>query len=617
MNHSSPGKNVLPQRIGSASERNIPSPSGRRDPTTPNSRIVRSQGRNAELVPLDGTAKLAAAVAAVAPPVQQAAAVSRPQDDEVVDEVVTTPSMYESPNPPKPMMLDREPSECYEEQFETDSDEDPPEHPVTSSSAPTHSNTSPQQKDLLVAPLANVSEVRRSNTKRPAFNIRVEKKERVGRGTFGDVFRAIDLDTGTEIAVKEIVVAQDCAKDLEKQIHTLEREIRVMQKLDHPNTVKYLGAKRQQDTLNIYMEFVSGGTVASLLRHKGPLSEDAARRYAKQLLCGLDYLHDKKIAHRDLKGDNLFLTKDDVLKVGDFGTSKELQTMRVTDSVAGTPNFMAPEVIACSGHSFQADIWSIGCCIIQMVVGKPPFANMDNHMAVMFAVMKGQIDQQIPKDISLSLRDFLEKCTKTDPKERATTKQLLMHPWITGEELAAPLPPPGRPAGARPGSGGTSTAAQSNEVAPPSVPVQPPKEEKTTPSFERKSPPPSAGSDGGHNNTSHDVPHKSRHPPVIVPMPRLSTSRDRESLSRSPPPSAGSTASKPGSSGPAPTTKPSSSGSQGAKSSHFLARFPRHGLEENPDDPPTPQQSSEATPMVAASTASLTKSTSKNRISKR
>ena len=223
-----------------------------------------------------------------------------------------------------------------------------------------------------------------------------------------------------------------------------------MQKLDHPNTVRYLGAKRQGDCLNIFMEYVDGGTVASMLRTKGPFDEGTVRRYTHQLLQGLEYLHSKKIAHRDLKGDNLFLDSKDNLKVGDFGTSKELQTMRVTDSVAGTPNFMAPEVIACSGHSFQADIWSVGCCVIQMLTGKPPFSNLDNHMAVMFAVMKGQIEQQIPKNISPEMRDFISLCTQKDPNERATTKRLLEHCWIKNEtlpcaQISRPLPEGGAP----------------------------------------------------------------------------------------------------------------------------------------------------------------------------
>lgn len=473
--------------------------------------------------------------------------------EEVIDEVVPTNSMYEpaSARREAPRTITTEAIEDYSDESLSDDDLLSPTTGgaaaevglvVSPSAEPAMSSVSPIQKSLVV-PAPAVAEVRRSGTKRPAFHIRVDKKERVGRGTFGDVFRAVDLDTGTEIAIKEIVVAQDYNKDLEKQIHVLEREIRVMQKLDHPNTVKYLGAKRMSDTLHIYMEFVSGGTVASQIRTQGHFSEERTRRYTKQLLDGLDYLHGKKIAHRDLKGDNLFLSSSDVLKVGDFGTSKELQTLRVTDSVAGTPNFMAPEVISCSGHSFQADIWSVGCCIIQMLVGKPPFSNMDNHMAVMFAVMKGQIEAQIPKDgISPGLDDFLRKCLQTNPKDRPTTKQLLEHPWITG---ASSFTEPTAPT-----VGTVSPARRIHDaaVAASATQAQPPSD------------PPA---------------HRPHHQPSLLPRPQRNSSSGLDEPNPSPPPSAGSRVS---------TTPDGQSGR-----TSFVARFPRQSSgEAQAHGPPAP-----------------------------
>jgi serine/threonine protein kinase len=314
------------------------------------------------------------------------------------------------------------------------------------------------------APNTTASE-RRSSTNGPTSKARfnadnVVKKERVGRGTFGDVFRGVDTSNGNEVAIKEIVVAQDAGKDLEKQIHTLEREIRVMQKLDHPNTVKYFGARRHCDALHIYMEYVSGGTLASLLRAKGPLSEEEARKLTIQLVKGLAYLHGRNIIHRDLKGDNLFMDEKGNLKVGDFGTSKELATVKITNSVAGTPNFMAPEVVTCAGHSLAADVWSVGCCVVQMLSGKAPFANVDNHMAVMFAVMKGSIREQIPPNITPLARSFIVACVKMKPEERLTCEELLKHPWLAEEEPVTPVdrkatPPPQPP---EPSKDGLKTA---------------------------------------------------------------------------------------------------------------------------------------------------------------
>ncbi|KAH9580040.1 Protein kinase domain [Trypanosoma melophagium] len=262
--------------------------------------------------------------------------------------------------------------------------------------------------------------------------VNVRREERIGRGSYGDVFRGVDLDTGLSLAIKEIVVTADITKNVELQLLALEREIRVMRKLNNEHIISYYSARRDEasGTLLIYMEYVSGGTVAQKLKQKGPFSEDETQYYTRQLLQGLDYLHQRHIVHRDLKGDNLFLTENDVLKVGDFGTSKELQTTLITDSVAGTPNFMAPEVIACSGHSCMADIWSVGCCVLEMLTGHAPFYNLDNHMAVMFAIMKGKLEEQVPSHISEEAKDFIRHCTCSDPTQRPAARQLLQHPWL-------------------------------------------------------------------------------------------------------------------------------------------------------------------------------------------
>ncbi|KAG5498571.1 hypothetical protein JKF63_02857 [Porcisia hertigi] len=266
----------------------------------------------------------------------------------------------------------------------------------------------------------------------------VQLLDRVGRGTFGDVYRGLDLDSGKTIAVKEIIVPHDFTKDVEKQLAALESEIRVMRRLHHPHVVTYLGAVRENNSLRIFMEFVGGGTVGNKVALVGGLSEEKTRDYTAQLLEGLEYLHASHILHRDLKGDNLFLTEDDQLKLGDFGQSKELADTLTTQSVQGTPSFMSPEMIACSGYSFEADVWSVGCCVIQMLTGKPPFANLDNQMAVMFAIISSKIQDQIPVSASDGAKDFIRMCTKTNIKDRWTASQLRQHPWLVAKDTPPP-----------------------------------------------------------------------------------------------------------------------------------------------------------------------------------
>ena len=206
-----------------------------------------------------------------------------------------------------------------------------------------------------------------------------------------------------------------------------------MQKLSHKNIVKYLGSRRNDDGLSIFMEYADGGTIGQEVRDRGKLPEAEAKRFTLQLLNGLEYLHQRRIVHRDLKGDNLFLMADRTLKVGDFGTSKEMQSIKTaTDSIAGTPNFMAPEAIDGSGHGIEADIWSVGCCVIQMVTGRAPFKAYDNQMAIMFAIMKGKITQELPQDCSEELKDFLKVCTRSAAKERWSCPMLKEHAWIVG-----------------------------------------------------------------------------------------------------------------------------------------------------------------------------------------
>nr|CAD1826605.1 unnamed protein product [Ananas comosus var. bracteatus] len=216
----------------------------------------------------------------------------------------------------------------------------------------------------------------------------------------------------------------------------LEEEVKLLKNLSHPNIVRYLGTAREEETLNILLEFVPGGSISSLLGKFGSFPEAVIRMYTKQLLQGLEYLHRNGIIHRDIKGANILVDNKGCIKLADFGASKQvakLATMTAAKSMKGTPYWMAPEVIVQSGHSFSADIWSVGCTVIEMATGKPPWSQQYQEVAALFHVGTTKSHPPIPEHLSLEAKDFLLKCLQEEPSLRPTASDLLQHPFVTGE----------------------------------------------------------------------------------------------------------------------------------------------------------------------------------------
>lgn len=212
--------------------------------------------------------------------------------------------------------------------------------------------------------------------------------------------------------------------------------MKLLKNLSHPNIVRYLGTVREENTLNILLEFVPGGSISSLLSKFGSFPEAVIRMYTKQLLQGLDYLHQNKIIHRDIKGANILVDNKGCIKLADFGASKQvakLATMTAAKSMKGTPYWMAPEVIVQTGHSFSADIWSVGCTVIEMATGKPPWSGQYQEVAALFHVGTTKSHPPIPEHLSLEAKDFLLKCLQEEPSLRPTASDLLQHPFVTGE----------------------------------------------------------------------------------------------------------------------------------------------------------------------------------------
>lgn len=248
----------------------------------------------------------------------------------------------------------------------------------------------------------------------------------IGRGQFGSVYRALNLNTGQMVAVKRIRL-EGLKED---EVTTLMREVDLVKRLSHPSIVKYEGMARDQDTLSIVLEYAENGSLGQTLKAFGKLNERLVASYVVKILEGLHYLHSSDVVHCDLKAANILTTKNGNVKLSDFGVSLNLRAMeREIKDVAGTPNWMAPEVIELKGASPKSDIWSLACTVIELLTGRPPYAEIANSMSVMFRIVEDDMPP-LPEGCSPLLEDFLTQCFDKDPTKRPSADLLCEHQWL-------------------------------------------------------------------------------------------------------------------------------------------------------------------------------------------
>eukprot|EP00891_Asterochloris_glomerata_P008564 jgi/Astpho2/8564/e_gw1.00125.48.1_t len=269
----------------------------------------------------------------------------------------------------------------------------------------------------------------------------------IGAGAFGSVYTALNQDTGQLMAVKQVLLSKDeqSRQRVAAQAAELEAEVDLLKQFDHPNIVRYLGTERTEDCLNIFLELVSGGSIASLLNKFGPLKEKVVRLYTRQVVTGLEYLHGHHIMHRDIKGANILVDNAGKVKLADFGASKKIESLVTVDSgfksMKGTPYWMAPEVIKQTGHGRPADIWSVGCTIIEMATGKPPWSGFTSQVSALFHIASTNAPPPLPDNISDDCRSFLLLCFRRNPRDRPKAGDLLSHPFLAqGEQRITALP---------------------------------------------------------------------------------------------------------------------------------------------------------------------------------
>ncbi|PWZ24022.1 Mitogen-activated protein kinase kinase kinase 5 [Zea mays] len=259
-----------------------------------------------------------------------------------------------------------------------------------------------------------------------------QKGKLLGSGTFGCVYEATNRHTGALCAMKEVNIIPDDAKSAES-LKQLEQEIKFLSQFKHENVVQYYGSETIEDRFYIYLEYVHPGSIHKYVhQHCGSLTESVICNFTRHILKGLSFLHSQKIMHRDIKGANLLVDINGVVKLADFGMAKHLSAAAPNLSLKGTPYWMAPEVVRATldkraGYDLAVDIWSLGCTIIEMFTGKPPWSGLEGP-AAMFKVL--HTDPPIPDNMSPEGKDFLRCCLKRNPTERPTATKLLEHPFI-------------------------------------------------------------------------------------------------------------------------------------------------------------------------------------------
>ncbi|KAM6366475.1 mitogen-activated protein kinase kinase kinase kinase 3 isoform 21-T31 [Alca torda] len=255
--------------------------------------------------------------------------------------------------------------------------------------------------------------------------------QRIGSGTYGDVYKARNVNTGELAAIK--VIKLEPGEDFA----VVQQEIIMMKDCKHPNIVAYFGSYLRRDKLWICMEFCGGGSLQDIYHVTGPLSEQQIAYVSRETLQGLYYLHSKGKMHRDIKGANILLTDNGHVKLADFGVSAQITaTIAKRKSFIGTPYWMAPEVAAVErkgGYNQLCDLWAVGITAIELAELQPPMFDL-HPMRALFLMTKSNFQPPKLKDKmkwSNSFHHFVKMALTKNPKKRPTAEKLLQHPFVT------------------------------------------------------------------------------------------------------------------------------------------------------------------------------------------
>ncbi|CAI5455394.1 unnamed protein product [Caenorhabditis angaria] len=263
---------------------------------------------------------------------------------------------------------------------------------------------------------------------RESFSLQqLERLVTIGKGTFGRVELARDKISGAHYALKVLNIHKVVEMRQTEHVHN---EKKVLMRLKHPFIVKMYANEKDKNFLYMIMEYVPGGELFSYLRASRSFSNSMARFYASEIVCALEYIHSLGIVYRDLKPENLMLSKEGHIKMADFGFAKELRDRTYT--ICGTPDYLAPESLARTGHNKGVDWWALGILIYEMMVGKPPFRGKTTK-----EIYEAIIDHKLkfPRSFNLAAKDLVKKLLEVDRTQRIGcmkngTQDVKDHKWF-------------------------------------------------------------------------------------------------------------------------------------------------------------------------------------------
>ncbi|NP_001025810.2 serine/threonine-protein kinase PLK1 [Gallus gallus] len=257
----------------------------------------------------------------------------------------------------------------------------------------------------------------------------------LGKGGFA---RCYEL---TEAESREVYAGKVVPKSLLAKPHQKEKmsmEIAIHRSLAHRHVVGFQSFFEDGDFVYVVLELCRRRSLLELHKRRKALSEPEVRYYLRQIILGCQYLHSQRVIHRDLKLGNLFLSDDMEVKIGDFGLATKVEyDGERKKTLCGTPNYIAPEVLGKKGHSFEVDIWSIGCIMYTLLVGKPPFET--SCLKETYIRIKKN-EYTIPKHINPVAANLIQKMLRSDPATRPAINELLNDEFFTSGYIPSRLP---------------------------------------------------------------------------------------------------------------------------------------------------------------------------------